>query len=250
MDFSPFFLFEDRTEVLDYFQDPAILSDIMAFSPYNPEDPVHRHRLHLPHWRQWDRCYFITTRLADSLPSHVRDDWVRHRNLWLAHHGQAPDADPHQFPEDQRNAFHRKFTAKFYELLDAGHGACLLARVELSVILCEVMAAGHGAAYHLDAWVIMPNHFHALVEPLGDTTLGQVLKTWKGATARKINQACNRSGSLWQAEAFDHIVRSEAQLEHFRRYIASNPAKAGLRDGCILGFGNQAGLSPSELLKK
>ena len=219
----------------------------MAFTPYNPDEAVHRHRLHLPHWRQWGRSYFITTRLADSLPSHVRERWIQQRNIWLAEHGLPSDADPEQLAEAEGIAFHREFTAKFHELLDAGHGECLLARPELSAILGEIMTSGHGTSYHLDAWVIMPNHFHALVEPMASVTLGQVMKAWKGGSARKINQSNNRSGSLWQAEAFDHIVRSEAQWEHFRRYIADNPAKAGLHDGYVLGCGDRAGLTRAEL---
>ncbi|HEX7261698.1 MAG TPA: OB-fold nucleic acid binding domain-containing protein, partial [Luteolibacter sp.] len=47
----------------------------------------------------------------------------------------------------------------------------------------------------------------------------------QGASARAINQNLGRTGSLWQAETFDHIVRSEAQLDHYRRYIAENPCK-------------------------
>ena len=50
-----------------------------------------------------------------------------------------------------------------------------------------------------------------------------------------INQALGRSGTHWQAETFEHIVRSEAQLDHYRRYIAGNPGKAGLTDGFVLG---------------
>lgn len=36
---------------------------------------------------------------------------------------------------------------------------------------------------------------------------------------------------------FDHIVRSESQLEHYRRYIAENPKKAGLTSGYVVGIG-------------
>jgi hypothetical protein len=38
-------------------------------------------------------------------------------------------------------------------------------------------------------------------------------------------------------EFFDHIVRSESQLEHYRRYIADNPNKAGLKRGYVVGQG-------------
>lgn len=222
----------------------------MAFTPYNPDESVHRHRLNLPHWRQWGRTYFVTTRLADSVPGHVRDHWLQQRGLWLSQRGLSPDADPDQLPETERNDFHREFTARFHELLDAGHGDCVLARSDTAKILTEVMTSGHGTSYHLDGWVIMPNHFHALVEPVEKATLGQVLKTWKGSSARKINESRGRTGSLWQAETFDHIVRSEKQLHHFRRYIAGNPAKAGLQDGFVLGLGNRCGVLPAELLQE
>lgn len=222
----------------------------MPFTPYNEDETVHRHRLDLPHWRQWNRTYFITTRLADSVPGPVMEHWKEQRSLWLTHHGIPPEGGPDSLPEAERNAFHREFTARFHELLDAGQGECFLERPEVAQILAEQMTSGHGTIYQVDAWVIMPNHIHALVEPLEKHTLGSILQRWKGASARLINQAVGKSGRLWQPETFDHIVRSEAQLEHFRRYIAGNPAKAGLREGYVLGLGDRTGLTAEEVLQK
>ncbi|MEX1116985.1 MAG: transposase [Akkermansiaceae bacterium] len=210
----------------------------MPFTPYKGDESVHRHRLNLPHWRQWGRTYFITTRLADSVPGPVLDRWREQRALWLTHHGLPPDGVPDDLPKTERIAFHREFTARFHELLDAGHGECLLARPPIAEILATQLKSGHGTNYQIDAWVIMPNHIHALVEPLEKHTLGSILQRWKGASARLINQALGRSGSLWQAETFDHIVCSEAQLDHYRRYIVGNPGKASLKDGFVLGRGN------------
>ena len=68
-------------------------------------------------------------------------------------------------------------------------------------------------------------------------TLGEIVRHWKGGSAFEMNRALGRKGQVWQAEPFDHIVRSEARLEHFRRYIAENPAKAGLRSGYVVGRG-------------
>lgn len=83
----------------------------------------------------------------------------------------------------------------------------------------------------------MPNHLHALVEPADKITLGEILRHWKGGSSHDINQHLGRRGALWQREPFDHIVRSEAQLEHFRRYIAENPSKAGIKAGFVVGIG-------------
>lgn len=137
----------------------------MPFSPYDPDKSVHRHHLNLPHWRQWGRKYFITSRLADSVPAHVRDHWREQRESWFAQRGLSPYSILDDLPEDLRNAFHREFTTRFHELLDAGHGACILARKEIASILSDLLTEGHGDLYQLEGWVIMPNHFHALVEP-------------------------------------------------------------------------------------
>ncbi len=47
--------------------------------------------------------------------------------------------------------------------------------------------------------------------------------------AREINKSLNREGEFWQVEQFDHLVRSEEQFWHYRRYIAENGPKAGLK---------------------
>jgi putative transposase len=207
----------------------------MPFKPFNRDAVVTDHdKGKLPHWRQSGTTYFITSRLADSIPAALRDDWLSRRTAWLASHNAA---DPDSLPEDLRNAFHRKFTAEFHKFLDAGHGECLLARAECADIFIGRLIAGHGSAYFLDAWVVMPNHVHALVEPAKGSLLGEIVRSWKGGSSREINLLLGRSGSLWQKEPYDHIVRSEAQLNHYRQYIAQNPFKAGLRSGYRLGTG-------------
>jgi REP element-mobilizing transposase RayT len=85
--------------------------------------------------------------------------------------------------------------------------------------------------YALDEFVIMPNHVHALLQPLGGAKLSDIVAPWKKFSARQINAGLKRRGALWQAEWFDHIVRDRERLEKFRVYILGNPAKAGLRSG-------------------
>jgi len=49
-------------------------------------------------------------------------------------------------------------------------------------------------------------------------------------TSRHLNAALRQHGRFWQDESFDHLVRNEAAFMKFRRYIAENPLKAGLKD--------------------
>jgi REP element-mobilizing transposase RayT len=50
----------------------------------------------------------------------------------------------------------------------------------------------------------------------------------KGFTAYQANRILGRTGTFWQQESYDHVVRSGAGLERVRRYIENNPVKAGL----------------------
>ena len=222
----------------------------MPFRPFNPNEKVQCHYGNLPHWQQRGTTYFITSRLADSLPARVLNQWRKLRDAWFDAHGITSAQQLDQLPEDQRHAYHAEFTARFHELLDAGHGACPLAEPTLAAMLVSKLVAGHGADYQLDAWVIMPIHFHALVEPAEGVNLGDIAQRWKGGSAREINKARGVIGRFWQHEPFDHIVRSEAQLDHFRRYIALNPAKAGLKTGFMLWIGAESGLSADDVLER
>jgi len=82
--------------------------------------------------------------------------------------------------------------------------------------------------YEMGDFVIMPNHVHLLVRPLGEWKLGTLIHSWKSFTSHQINDALNRTGVFWMDERFDHLVRNSASLEKFERYILENPKKARL----------------------
>ena len=97
--------------------------------------------------------------------------------------------------------------------------------------------------YIVTDFVVMPNHVHLLTAFQDDDSMLKQCEEWKRYTARQIHKAMNTSGRFWQQDGFDHLVRSAAQFEHFRRYIADNPRKAGLRSGEYVHYSKQA--SPS-----
>jgi len=114
----------------------------------------------------------------------------------------------------------------------------------------------NGQRYELGPWVIMPNHVHLLIQPTEGASLSKILRGIKGVSARECNAFLGLSGSFWQAEGFDHIVRSQAQFDHFVRYIADNPVKARLKKSsfslpqsstgnpaCVFSNRKQTGLS-------
>ena len=217
------------------------------FKPLQPNESVHIHRGSLPHWRQDGVTYFVTGRLGDSMPQTKLKQWQHDRDQFLhAHQVTNPD----DLEDEIRNEFHAKFTKAWHEWLDAGYGSCVLRRPEIRQLLIgKILPSSETSRYELDAWVIMPNHFHAVLTPTA-AELGDILRSWKGGSAHAINRALNRQGSLWQSEPYDHILRSEEQLRHYRRYIADNPIKAklGAADYAV-GIGGETSES-AEALKK
>lgn len=203
----------------------------MTFEPFREDKEVIRYQNNLPHWQQKGVTYFVTFRLADSIPKPKLDAWAQEREYWMQAHGLKPSYSLDSLTEAKRREYHLRFTQSFHNLLDAGTGECYLRREDASLLVANALSHFHGDRYELDAWVVMPNHVHALVCPLGEHSLDQVLHSWKSYTAHAINKLLFLSGQFWQHESYDHIVRSEEQLEHFRRYIQNNPIKAKLRAG-------------------
>ena len=77
------------------------------------------------------------------------------------------------------------------------------------------------------AWVVMPDHFHWLVE-LHQDSLGELMCRTKSFSTRAVNTATGRTGSLWQQSYHDHAVRHEEGLRRVARYVVANPMRAGL----------------------
>ncbi|MEI7870180.1 MAG: transposase [Candidatus Methylumidiphilus sp.] len=78
------------------------------------------------------------------------------------------------------------------------------------------------------AWVLMPDHFHGLLQ-LGETIdLQNMMNRLKSASARRVNRVIGHEGALWARTHHDHALRQEEDLLQTARYIVANPVRAGL----------------------
>lgn len=195
--------------------------DQPLFLPFDPHADVEIYERHLPHWRQAGRTYFVTFRLGDSLPRKLRDAWGADRDKWLAQH-------PNPHSPDERREYKERFSDRIQFWLDKGYDACWLNDLQHSADVENAMRHFDGFQYQLGEYVIMPNHVHALVRPSDEFELSTIVQAWKSVSARGINRRLNRKGKVWQEEYFDHIVRDEMSLVHFRDYIRQNPMRASL----------------------
>jgi putative transposase len=193
----------------------------------DPDRAIERHHKNLPHWQQEGATYFLTFRLDDSIPRHLLTIWQDERDIWLRLH---PEPWSPQIEEE----YHNRFSGRIDHWLDEGHGSNLLQDPPASGIVASVLQTFDGMRYTHHAWVVMPNHVHALFTLHIGWRLENTVKSWKGVSARKINTHFSREGSLWMMDYFDRLIRDEAHFWRCARYIRGNPAKAGLDVGTFI----------------
>ena len=78
------------------------------------------------------------------------------------------------------------------------------------------------------AIVVMPDHFHWLLQLGAGRTLQQIVASMKGTTAYKINKLRDQHKRVWQAGFHDRAVRREEHLENLAAYLLRNPVRAGI----------------------
>jgi putative transposase len=80
----------------------------------------------------------------------------------------------------------------------------------------------------LHDFVIMPDHLHLLLEVDHKTTIEKAMQFIKGRYSHRIKSECGYLGEVWQRGFAEKQVKTEADMEACRKYIAQNPVKAGL----------------------
>lgn len=195
----------------------------ISLKPFNPDAPTARSRANLPHWNQEGTTYWVTFRLADSLPQEKIKPWKDERDIWIRHH-------PEPWSDADWREYNDQFGDRIDDWLDAAEGECHLRRPEVRAPVAGCLNRFDGDRYKLGPWVIMPNHVHLLICPTAGRTLPKIMQGIKGVSAKECNSLLGRTGKpFWQQESFDHIVRSQAQYDHLAQYIARNPLKARLK---------------------
>lgn len=162
-------------------------------------------RGYLPHYDVPGVTQFVTFRLADALPVSRRGEWEALLKI-----------------ESERE---RRMELESY--LDRGAGECWLARPEIAAVAESALRYFDGARYRLQAWVVMPNHVHALVD-IWQTPLAAVTQSWKRFIAREANKLLGREGTFWEREYWDTWIRDEEHRRKAVRYMETNPVKAHL----------------------
>ncbi len=182
-------------------------------------------RGYLPHWKGEGATYFVTFRLAGTLPKRVLDGFEAERAETARQADQA--GRPVTRAEERR--LREVYSEKIEAYLDAGRGDCWLRQDEIAALVADALQHFSGQRYELHAWTIMPNHVHVVMTPLESHSLSAILHRWKSYTGTKCNQLLKRGGQpFWQRESYDHLVRDEREFHRVCEYTINNPVVAGL----------------------
>lgn len=187
-------------------------------------------RGYVPHCDCSGLTQFVTFRLVDSLPL----ESIKNMQLQQDSTNQLQSSLPVRAELENRSG-KRKLSlfgdAKqelIEQYLDQGSGEKYLEDPEVALVVANTLRQFQNERYRLHAWVIMPNHVHALVTPINDYKLSEIVRVWKGMSGRAANQILGRSGPFWQREYYDRFIRDADHFYKTITYIEENPYKAGL----------------------
>ncbi|HEX9046790.1 MAG TPA: transposase [Verrucomicrobiae bacterium] len=196
-----------------------------GFAENNPLVSGLHSRNVLPHLKREGASYFVTFRLAGTLPQEVLIRFKAERDAILA---QALAAKRPLTWHEQEELF-RWYSSRVDKYLDAGHGDCWLRRPDIADLVADAIRFHAGERFDLQAWTVMPNHAHVVLQPRPGWTLSQILQSWKGFTSREANRRLERTGkTFWQTESYDHLIRDDGDRHRCCHYTIMNPVNAGL----------------------
>jgi len=186
------------------------------------------YRRNLPHYFIPDACYFITFRLANSLPVKqyqlLKDDYYQLKKKIISQSLSKVEKDKKITNE------WKKYFERIDDLLHKySDSPKFLQQDEIALIIANSMKYYDGKDYDLICYTVMPNHVHCVMKLTGKSrSLDKLMQSIKRYSAKESNNVLQRKGQFWQHENYDHVIRDEKELERIIEYVVNNPVKAGL----------------------
>ena len=179
-------------------------------------------RGNLPHWLVADHAYFVTIRLAGTVPASVLRELQAERDTLAK-----ARADEEAVTELAR----RQFLQVERALHAVDNDRDWLTRTGVSeLVLANLDWLEKQRGWHVYAVTVLATHVHLLLRNNEGRSshLLEDIGNYKSYVATQANRVLGRTGAFWAREGFDHWCRDEAKVIGAARYICANPVKAGL----------------------
>lgn len=198
------------------------------------------YRSNLPHIQPVGAAFFITFRLAGSIPKAIIQGLSEKYHLQIQKAANISDAYLRNL---EIYNLRKIYLVELDLILDKiNEGPQYLKDVEVMNIIGNEFKKHDGILYDLIAYCIMSNHVHLVIDTESQIVdikdeielnqkyvpLDKIMKLIKGATAQYCNKHLNRTGQFWERESFDMYIRNEKMLNNVISYTLENPVKAGI----------------------
>lgn len=188
----------------------------------------HFYQRKLPHYQPAEATFFVTFRLAGSIPMEIvrqlQENFERIQECILEQKNLTEQEKRERIYVEQK----RLFVATDNFLDTNPNGPYWLREKPIAEIVSEALQHRDGKLYDLHTFTIMPNHVHMMVTLLPNApVLFKVMQDLKKFTGLHCNRSLGREGQFWEEESYDHVVRTDKSFYRIVNYILRNPVKAG-----------------------
>jgi REP element-mobilizing transposase RayT len=175
------------------------------------------YRRKLPHIQPRGATFFVTYRLAGSMPVAVLESLKEKHKQKI-------------FSESIiENLCSDEYFIDFENAIESEYGPQWLKINGLAKLVLDSLLFNDSKQYKLWAATVMSNHVHALITTfLNSPLLNVILQHHKRFTAVQCNKILGRYGSFWEHESFDTVIRNRNHFFNTIKYILNNPVKANL----------------------
>jgi putative transposase len=120
---------------------------------------------------------------------------------------------------------HRTF---FVTSASAGHRAILQSERLASLLVDVLLHYQQARKYELHAFVVMPDHFHALLTVGPELSIERAVQFIKGGFSFRASHELGYRGEVWQKGFSEVSINSLERFYSAQNYIHQNPVRRGL----------------------
>ena len=103
-----------------------------------------------------------------------------------------------------------------------------LSESELAILARAIRERCAAMPFVLAAWVLLPDHWHAMIFARCPLTVSRVMEAIKVSATKLINRSRGERGVLFQGRFFERALRTVKEFHEKVEYIHLNPVRGGL----------------------
>jgi putative transposase len=116
----------------------------------------------------------------------------------------------------------------FFVTVNLRRNLASLAEDEYPLMLASVEESRQKLGFRLCGYVLMPDHWHALIGVEHPLVISRAVQDVKWISARRINRRRETAGPVWQHQFWDRFVRHEKEFTERLEYMHPKPVNKGL----------------------